>query len=175
MSFSALIATLRDERLIDLAEAWNHARGTAKVPRWRDLDIARMKSCIPFVWAWEYDLATGISRGKLAGEEILRVCGRGLRGAVDHEYFAGLNAPVILARHRKVVFDGLGKVTTGEVYASAKSHAMGQRIALPVATRSDAPDTILGATIYDFGGPLSQGLRAQRGRDEPVFFTLEHT
>lgn len=173
MSFSALASTLQDERLVEFAEAWNHARGSATVPRWRDLDISRMKSCIPFVWAWEYDLATGISRGKLAGEEILRVCGRGLRGAIDREYFAGLNAPVILARHRKVVFDVLGKVTTGEVYASAKSHAMGQRLALPVATRSEVPDTILGATIYDFGGVLSQGLRAARGQAEPVYFSLD--
>jgi hypothetical protein len=174
MALSDLTARLGDSRLQDFVACWHQARGDRLVPRWRDLDIGMMRQLLAYAWAWEYDRATDEFTGKLAGESILAVIGRGFRGAKGHEFFTPSQRGMILAQHRKVVLEQLGMVTTGLVFSHADSGATGQRVVLPVATRSGhEADTILGVTVYAFGAGPVRDVRAEVPETPAEFFTLE--
>jgi hypothetical protein len=173
MAMRQLLARLEDLRLSEFAEAWQSARRGVRVPRWRDIDIGRMASCLPYAWAWELDRSTGFFRGKLAGEEILNVVGRGLRGSLAHEYYKGRRAELILSDHRRVILEQVGAVASGRIFWHAGSYAVGQRLSLPVASRSDEADTVLGVTLYRFAMPLPAEMRADIGIVTAEFFSLD--
>lgn len=173
MALSDLIARLTDPRLNEFVACWDQARGDAAVPRWRDIDPGRMKHVLANIWAWLYEAETDTWTGKLAGEEIMFVLGRGFRGARAHEYFAGRRGDLILARHRRIIQDNVGMVNTGRVFWHAGSYAVGQRVVLPVATRAEVADTVLGVTFYHFAAPMTQEVRADTADEEAEFITLE--
>jgi hypothetical protein len=173
MGLSALISRIVDPRLSEFVACWDEARGERPAPHWRDLDIGGLKRVLANIWAWEYDRASDIWTGKLAGEEIMHVLGRGFRGAKAHEYFQGRQRDLIIGRHKRIVFDTMGMVNTGRVFWHAGSFAMGQRVALPVMTRGDVCDTVLGVTFYKFNAPVTKPIRAEAGDEEAEFFTLE--
>lgn len=170
-SLQELLVNLTDSRLIKFVRAWDAARGADLVPRWKELDIGLMASSAPWIWAWEYDRGSGVFRGKLAGEEIINVLGRGFRGALGHEYFADRGAGIILARYRQIILDRVGLSASGRVFAHAGSSAVGQTLILPVATRSQQADTVLGVTVYQFPPPAIGRVKVIAGTEE--FFTLE--
>jgi hypothetical protein len=173
MSFEQLLTHLKDQRLIAFAQAWNTARGAAEVPRWRDLDIAGFVPCLPWVWAWEYDRHNDVFRGKLAGEEILSLLGRRLKGALAHEYYRGSHRTMRLDRLRRVFLERVGLVSSGPVFWFADSQAEGERIALPIATHGDAADTVVGVTLYRFPDSRPAVRGAEARHDDPRFFTLD--
>ena len=173
MALSDLVARLKDPRLEEFVACWDAARGTAPVPRWRDIDPTCMKRVLANIWAWQYEAETDTWTGKLAGEEIIFVLGRGFRGAKAHEYFEGRQRDLILARHRRIIQDNVAMVNTGRVFWHAGSFAIGQRVALPVATRSEAADTVLGVTFYRFALPVTHEIRADAADEEAEFITLE--
>jgi hypothetical protein len=174
MALSDLTARLRDPRLQDFVACWHQARGDRLVPRWRDLDVGLMRQLLPYAWAWGYDRASDVFTGKLAGEQILAVLGRGFRGAKAHEFFTPSQRVLVLAQHRKVVLDQVGMVTTGLVFSHADSDATGQRVILPVATRSEhEADTIFGVTLYAFNEGPVRDIRAEVPATPVEFFTLE--
>lgn len=170
-SFEELLVSLTDSRLIKFARAWDTARGPDLVPRWRNLDIGLMAASAAWIWAWEYDRETGVFRGKLAGEKIIDVLGRGFRGGLGHEYFADRGAATILARYRQIILDRVGLVASGKVFAHVGSSAVGQTLIFPVATRSEQADTVLGVTVYQFPPPTVGRVKLIAGNEE--FFTLE--
>jgi hypothetical protein len=173
MAFSDLTARLTDPRLQTFAAAWARARGSRMVPRWRDLDIAEMVVVAPYIWAWEYERETATLRGKLAGEEIQTILGRGFRGASADAYFKGDERRLIQDHLTRVILEAVGMVTTGQVFGFAGSNAAGQRLALPVATRAEAADTVLGVTLYKFAAPPRSTVRGDLGYQDVEFFTLE--
>ncbi len=146
----ALPSSLQDQRLAAFALAWRDARGTNPAPCWHDLDVRRFAAALPNLWAWTYDHATGVFHGKIAGEEILQILGRGFRGALAHEFYKGPETEMILARHRRVAVEGLGFTTQGPVFHHAGSGVQGQRVALPAASRGRAVDIIVGVTVFHY-------------------------
>ena len=173
MALSDLIARLEDPRLEEFVACWEAARGGATVPRWRDLDPTRMKRVLANIWAWQYEAENGTWTGKLAGEEIMFVLGRGFRGAKAHENFEGRQRDLILARHHRIIQDNVAMVNTGRVFWHAGSFAIGQRVALPVATGRAVADTVVGVTFYHFASPITHEIRAEAGDEEAEFITLE--
>jgi len=173
MAYKDLLAAITDPRLIEFAEAWRAARGKSLVPRWRDLDIGLMKRCLANVWAWEYDPATEIFRGKLAGEEIQSVLGRGFRGALAHHYFKNHAPDVVIEYFRQVVLGGQGAVSSGSVFSFAGSFAEGDRVAFPIATRSSQADTVIGVTFYKFSERTKRVIATDARPGKAAFFSLE--
>jgi hypothetical protein len=173
MSLSELRSRLKDRRLEEFISCWEQARQDREVPRWRDIDPANMKSVLANIWAWQYDFDTGIWTGKLAGEEILFVLGRGFRGAKAHEFFRGRQGDLILARHLRVIQDRVAMLNSGRVFWHAGSYAMGERVVLPVATKSEIADTVLGVTFYSFASPVTQEIQAHATDEEAEFFSLD--
>ena len=173
MSLSDLRSRLKDPRLDEFISCWDEARGDAEVPRWKDIDPTRMKRVLANIWAWQYDFDTGTWTGKLAGEEILFVLGRGFRGAKAHEYFQGRQRDLILARHLRIIQDRVGMVNSGRVFWHAGSFAIGERVALPVATKSEIADTVLGVTFYRVGSPVTQQIQAHATDEAAEFISLD--
>lgn len=174
MALSDLVARLRDPRLAEFVACWDQARGDRSVPRWRDIDPAQMKRVLANIWAWQYERDTDTWIGKLAGEEIIFVLGRGFRGAKAHEYFAGRQSDLLIARHNRIIQGNIGLVNTGRVFWHAGSFAIGQRVVLPVATQGEAADTVLGVTFYSFAAPVVREIQAEPSADEEAeFITLE--
>ncbi len=173
MSIALLLAELTDPKLSAFVASWNEVRGDRLVPRWRDLDIAGMKHVLPYIWSWEYDRATDVFTGKLAGEEVLEVIGRGLRGAKAHEFYTPAQYRAVYDWSRRVVVEQLGVVITGQVFGHMGSGAIGQRVGLPVALKGDTADLILGVTLFDFRQTGAGSIRDSLTFGNPKFFTLE--
>ena len=173
MSLSELRSRLKDPRLEEFVSCWEQARGDSEVPRWRDMDPTSMKRVLANIWAWQYETDNGTWTGKLAGEEILLVLGRGMRGAKAHEYFQGRQRDLILARHLRIIQDRVAMVNTGRVFWHAGSFAVGERVVLPVATRSETADTVVGVTFYRFGSPVTGQVQAYATDEEAEFISLE--
>ena len=173
MSLAQLTDELTDPKLKTFVSSWDIARGDREVPRWRDLDVAAMKHVLPFVWAWVYDRENDVFTGKLAGEEILSVVGRGLRGAKAHEFYTPAQYQVFYGWTRRVVVDQVGLVISGQVFSFVGSAAVGQRVALPVAVRGERADTILGVTLFDFSQTRAMSIRNALTFEAINFHSLE--
>lgn len=173
MALADLLAELTDPRLNSFVSSWDVVRGDRPLPQWRDLDIAGMKHVLPYIWAWEYDRDSDVFTGKLAGEEIMNVIGRGFRGAKAHEFYTPAQYRAVHAWSRSVLIDRVRVVIAGEVYSHMGSGAIGQRVALPVALRGGDADVILGVTLFDFRQTGAESIRDSLTFEKPVFFTLE--
>jgi hypothetical protein len=173
LSLAQLTTELTDPALKAFVASWDDVRREREVPQWRDLDVAAMKHVLPFIWAWTYDLDEDVLTGKLAGEEILSVVGRGLRGAKAHEFYTPAQYRVFHGWTRRVVVEQVGLVITGEVFSLLGSAAVGQRVALPVAVRGDRADTILGVTLFDYSRTGTTSIRDSLTFETINFHTLE--
>lgn len=173
MALADLLAELTDPRLRAFVSSWDAVRGNRLLPLWRDLDIAGMKHVLPYIWAWEYDRDSDVFTGKLAGEEIMSVIGRGFRGAKAHEFYTPAQYRAVHAWSRSVIVDRVGVVIAGQVYGHMGSGAIGQRVALPVALRGEDADVILGVTLFDFRETGAESIRDSLTFDNPAVFTLE--
>lgn len=173
MALADLRAELNEPRLEGFVASWDAVRGDREVPRWRDLDIPGMKEVLPYIWAWEYRRDTDMFIGKLAGEEIMTVIGRGFRGARAHEFYAPEQYRAVYDWSRRVVVERVGVVIGGRVYSHMGSSALGQRVGLPVALHGDEADIILGVTLFDFSQTGASSIRGGLTFDTMKFFTLE--
>jgi hypothetical protein len=173
MSIALLQADLTDPRLVDFVAAWDKVRGDRFVPRWRDLDVPAMKHVLPYIWAWEYERDSDVFTGKLAGEEVLDVIGRGFRGAKAHEFYTPAQYEAVYGWSKRVIIDQVGVVITGPVYSHMHSGAIGQRVGLPVALLGEEADIILGVTLFDFGEARAQSIRGSLTFETMKFFSLE--
>ena len=173
MSLAQLLAELTDPRLQAFVSSWDKVRGNRDVPRWRDLDIAAMKQVLPYIWAWVYDRESDVFTGKLAGEEILGVVGRGLRGAKAHEFYTPAQYRLFYDWTSRVVVNQDGLVISGPVFSFVGSSPIGQRVALPVAVKGEKADTILGVTLFDFSQTRAMSIRNSLTFETINFHTLE--
>src|SRR6185312_7778733 len=103
MSFESFLASIEAPALREVALYWQEARGSRRMPGWKDIDPAAIARHLPIVWSWKYDRHTDTFTGRLAGEEINEVFGKSLRGVPMKEFFADWQYDLIFARHRRVV------------------------------------------------------------------------
>jgi hypothetical protein len=81
MSFEVFFESIQSEPLRVLARQWAAARGSRRMPAFRDIDPVGIGRHLRYVWAWKYDRDADAFTGRLAGEEIDRAFGKSLRGA----------------------------------------------------------------------------------------------
>lgn len=127
---------------------WLAARGDRLMPAWRDIDAAAIGRYLPQVWAWRYDFAQQTFIGRLAGEEILAVLGKGIRGRPLEQCFPEDAAQLVLERYRAVIAGPRIMRSTGRVHMKTGRHGIGERIVLPLAADGVTGDGVLGATEY---------------------------
>ena len=127
---------------------WQAARGTRLMPAWRDIDAIAIGKHLPKVWAWRFDAAQDTFIGRLAGEDILAIMGCGMHGRRFADCFPPATAPMVEARHRKVITTPAIMHSVGRVYLLTGKFGLGERIVLPLATDGINGDGVLGVTDY---------------------------
>jgi hypothetical protein len=148
MSFQAFFDSIRSEPLRALARQWQAARGSRRMPAFRDIDPVGVGRHLRYVWCWKYDRATDSFTGRLAGEEIDRAFGKSLRGMEMTAFYAPDVYAVVFPRHRRVVTEPGFFLGTGMVFALVGSTVEGERIGLPLAEDGTVGDGIIGGTFY---------------------------
>jgi hypothetical protein len=168
MSFETFFQSIESEPLRVLARQWAAARGSRRMPAFRDIDPVGIGRHLRYVWAWKYDRSDDSFLGRLAGEEIDRAFGKSLRGMKMVEFYAPEVYAVVFPRHRQVVTEPSFFHGTGMVFSRMGYSMTGERISLPLSEDGSAGDGIIGGTFYTHLPPA----RDQRplGPD----FTPEH-
>lgn len=160
MAFADFLAAIEAPSLREIATHWNDARGTKRMPRWEDIDPARIAPHLPIIWAWKYERETDTFIGRLAGEAIIEAHGGNLHGKRMQDFFTGDRYAEILATDRRVVTEPAFVRETGRVFSHMKRHGLGERIIMPLAADGIHGDGIFGATIYSINklAPLPSAL-----------------
>ena len=148
MGFQPFFDAIQSEALRALARAWDAARGSRRMPAFRDIDPVGIGRNLRYVWAWKYDRETDGFTGRLAGEEIDRAFGKSLRGMKMAEFYTPEVYAVVFPRHRRVVTEPSFFHGTGMVFARMGSLAGGERISLPLSEDGIIGDGIIGGTHY---------------------------
>ena len=148
MNFQIFFDSIRSEALRVLARQWQAARGTRRMPAFRDIDPTEIGRHLRYVWSWKYDRTADSFTGRLAGEEIDRAFGKSLRGMKMTAFYTPDVYATVFPRHRRVVtepafFHGAGMVFARQGFATA-----GERIGLPLSEDGEVGDGIIGATYY---------------------------
>lgn len=148
MAFADFLAAIEAPNLREVATHWNDARGTKRMPRWEDIDPAKIAPHLSIIWAWKYERETDTFIGRLAGDAIIEAHRGHLRGKRMQDFFAGDQYAEIFSRNRRVVTEPAFARETGQVFSNVRRYGLGERIIMPLATDGAQGDGILGATIY---------------------------
>jgi hypothetical protein len=148
MSFPDFLAAIKSADLRAIALHWQSARGTKRMPAWRDIDPAAIVPYLRIVWSWRYDSASDTFIGRLAGDAIIDAFGESLRGKPMQDFFRGRQYEQMFARHKRVVTEPAFAHGVGPVFMHAGRHGQGERIIMPLAMDGVHGDGLFGATIY---------------------------
>lgn len=146
--FQTLDAAIQSPALKAVFAHWLDARGDRAMPAWRQIDAAAIGKHLPMVWAWRFDFTQGTFIGRLAGEEILAVLGKEIRGRRLEDCFPADSAAVVLERYKMVMAGPRIMHSTGHVYMKTGRHGIGERMVLPLAEDGSNGDGLLGVTEY---------------------------
>ncbi|MBI3506119.1 MAG: PAS domain-containing protein [Proteobacteria bacterium] len=150
MSFAEFLSRIENSGLRNVAEHWNAARGTRRMPGWSDIEPGAIARQLPIVWAWNYDRGADRFTGRLAGEEINAAFGKSLRGADMAEFFKEFEYEVIVERYRRIVNEPCFFYGDGQVFRHVQRVGVGERIIMPLAADGEIADGLIGATLYKF-------------------------
>lgn len=148
MSFQTFFDSIAAPELRAIAEHWNAARGSRRIPAWSQIDPAAIGRHLRYVWSWKYDRAKDSFTGRLAGEDIVRTFGKSPRGRPMTEFFAPEAYEIFFPWHRRVVVEPAFLRGTGLIYRRVDRNFTGERIMMPLAEDGEHGDGILGATVY---------------------------
>lgn len=148
MSFEQFRRVLENPVQQLLADYWHELRGTRRMPAWKEIDPTRIVRCLPHIWAWRYDAASGRFTGILAGEELLATGERNMRGRSLEEYSGHGTAAQIRERFLQALAGPYLMHAIGTIYSASGHGGKGEWIILPMASGGERPDVLMGATTY---------------------------
>jgi len=172
--FQTLEATIQSPALQAVFSHWQDARGARLMPAWRDIDAAAIGKYLPMVWAWRYDFALNTFIGRLAGEDILAVLGKEIRGRPLDQCFPADAAQLVLDRYKAVIAGPQILHSTGRVHMKTGRHGIGERIVLPLAADGTTGDGVLGTTEYrlHFGDAKTVGAAIDHHHEQITLYPL---
>jgi hypothetical protein len=176
MGFNDFLAAIKSPELRDIAKHWNTARGTKRMPGWKDIDPTAIARHLSIAWSWRYDPDIETFTGRLAGEKINEAFGDSLRGKRMQDFFSPESYEIIFPRCRRVVTEPAFALDSGRVHAYVQRYSLGERIIMPLATDGMHGDGIFGATIYTTNPDASQDTVVTKDLPETVhqtFFPLD--
>jgi hypothetical protein len=150
MSFEAFERAIELPALRAVAHHWHEARGTRRLPGWSDIKPAAIAAQLPIVWAYRYDRESDSFTGRLAGEHIVAIFGKSIRGLPMTEAYPKEEYPALFARSKRVVVEPAFMRGHGVVFRHLGRNGLGERIVMPLADDGVTGDGILGATEYNF-------------------------
>lgn len=148
MSFADFAASIVSPDLRCVALHWNAARGTRRMPSWRDLRPAAIAPQLPLVWCYSHDAENDDFVGRLAGDVIARLFERPFKGIRMTQLQPKIDVSFLLGRSRQVVSKPALFRSNGDVFHMPDCHGYGERIIMPLAEQDGRADGIFGATQY---------------------------
>jgi hypothetical protein len=148
MSFQAFTQSITAPELRAIAEHWDRARGSRRMPAWSDIDPVAIGRNLRYIWSWKYDRDNDSFTGRLAGEDIVRAIGKSMRGLPMTEFFTPDVYEVFFPWHRRIVVEPALLRGTGLIYSRVNRNFSGERIMMPLADDGTLGDGIVGATLY---------------------------
>jgi hypothetical protein len=148
MSFRDFHQTIISPDLQAIVTHWDAARGTKRMPAFRDIDPVALGRSLRHIWVWKYERATGDFINRLAGEEIVRAFGKSPRGMKMTDFFPSEVYQEFLPWHLRVIEEPAFLHGAGKVYSRVDRYFTGERIMLPLSEDGEQGDGILGATVY---------------------------
>jgi hypothetical protein len=93
---------IKDKRLLMLFDHWDATRSDKKIPAWSDIDPTAIAPVLPIIWSWRLDKQDQL-RGRIAGEDIIEVFGRGIRGKLLSEFHTPSITAIAEVRYRRIM------------------------------------------------------------------------
>ena len=143
--FRALIV---DRRLLVLFDFWQQVRGSRAMPDWSDLKPEFFGAALPHVWVWQTD-AAGEVRLRIIGESVMQMMELNLKGKTPYDLYGPDQAPLLVARLKRVMHDPSANFALGEVHAGGQLVGIGQRLGLPYLDRLTGRLGVIGGSVMD--------------------------
>jgi hypothetical protein len=166
--FIAFRNTIQSPVLRALADDWNQARGTRRMPSWKDIQPASTAPYLGCMWGFDQDASSGEFIGRLAGSQILQSFCKNFLGTPLRDLHQG--------HVFKVAHDSLTRVVSepgccrfsGRLFRISGKLFRGERLLLPIGADPSRPDGVLGASSYDHYPPLREAEHVEplRGRTD---------
>lgn len=149
MSFAEFEQAIKTPALQQVAQHWNEARGSRKMPDWADIRPTSIAAQLSIIWSYRYERAYDALIGRLAGDQIEKVFGTTFRGTPMEVLYPQDQYPQMFERFRRVVCEPALYVEEGKVFQVVDHYGFGERIAMPLSCDGVLGDGIIGATLYE--------------------------
>src|SRR5690606_1004877 len=150
-----LAAQVKDPRLRRLFDHWSELRRDCELPPRRSSDPVQIPSILSAIFICDYDFDTGRLRYRLVGEDIRSCYPQDITGTYMDELFQACDREEHRFRARMVMDTPAIYYARGEIYGFAGRYGTGERLALPLSSSGNAPDGLIGASVYDLGSRFS--------------------
>jgi hypothetical protein len=142
-------ARIQSPALKALAEDWNKARGTRRMPAWGDIAPNASTPYLGGLWAFDYHPGTGDFTGRLAGASIMLAYHRNYQGVSLRELYLPHVRELAEAHLMRVVSEPACVHYTGKIFKRGDLTMEGERLILPMGADPDHPQGVLGATDFE--------------------------
>jgi hypothetical protein len=147
--FTAYRNSIQSPALRALADHWNKARGTRRMPAFADIRQESIAPHLGHLWAFDYDRKTGAFTGRLAGSSIMQIFGKSFFGMPLHELHPGPAFEPAHAALMRTVSEPACSRWSGGLYKAGDVIYEGERLILPMGADADRPDGVLGACWFE--------------------------
>jgi hypothetical protein len=147
-SFSAFRATIESAALQAVADHWEEARSSGRMPSWSDLNPSRIAPHLTRVWSFKYDRATREFTARLAGNRITVGFGISFRGTPLRDIHPPHIFEQVHARLTRLVDEPCLYRSSGKLFRQDEHVTEGERIVLPLASDGESADGALGASDF---------------------------
>lgn len=152
--FATFRARIRSPALRALADDWNAARGTRRMPFWDDVRPDATAPYLGSMWAFDYHRGSGEFTGRLAGSAIMQNFGRSFLGTSLRDLHTAPAFETAQAVLMRTVSEPACSRWSGGLYKIGDKIVEGERLLLPMGADAAHPDGVLGASQFD-SFPLS--------------------
>lgn len=146
--FAAFQRKIQSPALRRLAEDWDAARGSRRMPSWDDIKPDPAAPYLGGIWAYDYHQGSGVFTARLAGSAIAVGYGRNYHGKSLAELYAPPVAEGVRAHLMRVISQPACALYSGKLFKTGDTIVEGERLILPMGADPEHPDGVLGASHY---------------------------
>jgi hypothetical protein len=147
--FTAFRNKIQAPSLRAIADHWNAARGSHRMPGWAQFKPSAVASHLGGLWSFDYAPASGEFTGRMAGSNIMVGFGKSFMGTPLRD----LHPPHVFEEARRIftriVTEPACVRFSGKLFKVGETVEEGERIALPMGTEAGV-EGVLGASHYDY-------------------------
>ncbi len=158
----SLAEQIVNPRLRLLYAHWNDIRGGRLLPIRRSVDPVQIPTVLSSTFLCDYEADTGRLRYSLVGEDIRSRYADEITGSYQDQLFEGAAREAHLERTRIVMETPALYHARGDVYGFAGRHGTGERLALPLSSDGETPDSLIGATVFHWDAGVAFGETEER-------------